>query len=185
MKRAFLTASLALALLSGCSSQGINKHWETESTLPRMGRFFLGYNGEKDGSYLDFSWRRKRDNYKTLTRHFLNLNPDNPNHNVSGGSKERPLHSILPNPFYFFDPITLFIPIDGVIGLFYEDGLQEFGRGVAMLGEPVATITTTFAHEIVAPPLAGTVTGLAKILPKRETQPAEGEEAPAEEGSAE
>lgn len=169
MKRALLTASLALAVLSGCTSQDINKHWETTSTIPRMGRFFLGYNAEKDGNYHDFAWRRKQANYKTLKRHLLNVNPDNPNHVVSSRPRERPLHGILPNPFYFFDPITLFVPIDGVIGLFYEDGLEEFGESFTQFGDPLTTVISTFAHEIVQPPLAGVVNGLASVLPRRDT----------------
>ena len=82
MKRSLVVSTLALTVLASCTStsRDINKHWEEESLVPRVGRFFLGYDSEKDGDYRDFSWRRRQAINKTMVRHFLNINPDNPNH---------------------------------------------------------------------------------------------------------
>jgi len=154
MKRALCTATLFLALVSSCATKGINEHWKAESTIPRMERFFLGYNAERDGDYLDFAWHRRQANQKTLMRHFLNINPDNPNHTTRPRSKKRPV---------IFDPAALLFP----------GGMTQLLRPVVAIGQPVKVITSTIAHELIGPPLAGMVTGLASILPKRNSEGSE------------
>ncbi|MFT5052620.1 MAG: hypothetical protein ACI8QZ_004056 [Chlamydiales bacterium] len=151
MKRALSTATLFLALLSSCASKGINQHWEAESTVPRVSRFFLGYNAERDGEYLDFAWHRRQNVQKTMMRHFMNINSDNPNHVTRPQSKTRPI---------IFDPAALL----------YPGGVSQLLRPVVAIGEPIQVITSTLVHEIIAPPLAGMVTGLASILPKRNSE---------------
>ena len=90
MNRLILAASLALGSTScymtksgydfTAAGQNVDSHWTVQSTFPRMGRFFLGYDSQRDGTYKDFAYARKQSVELTLRRHFLNHNPDNPNH---------------------------------------------------------------------------------------------------------
>ncbi len=153
MKRALIVAALA-ALSAACQSQGqdINDHWNARSNAPRITRFFLGYDGEKDGDYRDFAWERKQDINLFLRRHFLHHNPDNPNHvEWPGRYRNRPNNSPLPNPVNYFHLEGLLLgfaasgsggsfallPLDSLIGtVFEEGGYEEFWDGIGeTLGE--------------------------------------------------
>ena len=146
MKRALLVAALA-ALAASCQSTGqdINDHWNASSAAPRAARFFLGYDSEKDGEYRDFAWQRKQDINLTLRRHFMHHNPDNPNHvEWSGRYAARPKNSFGPNPvsFVHLEGLLLgfaatgagggfvILPIDSILGVFEEGGVDEFYAGI-------------------------------------------------------
>lgn len=146
MKRALLALALAASAAS-CQSTGqdINDHWNATSSAPRIARFFLGYDSGVDGDYREFAWQRKQDINLTLRRHFLNHNPDNPNHvEWTGRYAERPDNSPLPNPVSFIHLEGLLLgfaatgagggfivlPIDSILGVFEDGGADEFYNGI-------------------------------------------------------
>ena len=78
---------LLVALLPSCQSifsdsePGPNRswdHWNAESIPPRVDRFFLGYDSDKDGAYSDKLASDFAHVRKTCQRFFLNYNSDNP-----------------------------------------------------------------------------------------------------------
>lgn len=185
----FLAPLLALAAASGCatSAGAIDDHWNARSTAPRVGRFFLGYDPERDGtSYRDFAWERKQAINMTVRRHFFNHDPDNPHHPpVPSRFEPRPLNSLLPNPvpYIHWEGLILgaatlvgggsFIPlpIDSIIGTFEPgdegemSGKEEFMLGVnRTFAETFGVVTTTFVHKWIQPPVGGTVTRVDRVL---------------------
>lgn len=167
MKRSLTATLLVVSLAAGCESSGsdMNNHWSARSVPPRMQRFFLGYNADKDGTYRDFQWKRKMDLQVLMRRYLLHLNPDNPNHpEYQSRFEQRPNHSVLPNPvpyihlegvilgmvawgaglgpFGSIDWIPL--PVDSFIGTLEKGGVTEFVAGIAEVGTQVGVITTTF-----------------------------------------
>jgi hypothetical protein len=147
-------------MAAGCRSSGesMNDHWSERSVAPRVSRFFLGYDAEKDGDYRDFQWERKQDINLTLRRHFLNHNPDNPHQpDVPSRYKPRPPHSLLPNPvpyihleglllgFALMGATGTFIPlpIDSILGTLEPGGVGEFTEGVARTFHPIGVIIVT------------------------------------------
>lgn len=168
MKRSFLACALALVSVAsvGCQSSGkhMNDHWNTESVGPRVGRFFLGYNAQKDGEYRDFAYARKQDINMTLRRHLMNHNPDNPNQ-ADVIPTPRPYNSVLPDPVTFFHMEGLLIgfaayasggtfapiPVDSIIGILEPGGATEFMAGInqTFTGEDAGTVSSTSAHSWV------------------------------------
>ena len=74
-------AGIALAALaSSCVTPTANQsnHWRIESIGPRITYHFMGYDGTRDGTALDFGKSETRSVGKTLQRRLLNWNPDNP-----------------------------------------------------------------------------------------------------------
>ena len=76
-----------LALLPSCQSlfsgddPGPNRswdHWNADSIPPRVDRFFLGYDSDRDGAYSDKLKADFAHVRKTCQRVFLNYNSDNP-----------------------------------------------------------------------------------------------------------
>ncbi|MEZ6005780.1 MAG: hypothetical protein R3F33_16550 [Planctomycetota bacterium] len=141
---ALLASSLFSCNFTG-SGQHMDSHWDYKSTLPRMERFWLGYDAQQDGTYRDFQYNRKLDVEMTVMRHFLNYNPDNPNHDpMPSRHAARPDHSLLPtpwtNPLRYIHvegvllgaaaiPVTggfFPLPIDSILGTVEEGGWDEF-----------------------------------------------------------
>jgi len=151
-------ALLCGALLSGCASRGpAMDHWNLGSVGARASKSFLGYRADLDGSYRERQWQDKRDISLTLRRHLLSNNPDNPFvADDPGRSEQRPPHSILPDPLYYFHVealivagltygwlgVPLPIPIGSLIASFEPGGGSEFvqGLGVPFSGSYGGTI---------------------------------------------
>ncbi len=78
---------LLVALLPSCQSI-INQpepgpsrtwdHWNARSVPPRVDRFFLGYDADRDGAYTDKLLADYAHVRKTCQRIFFSYNPDNP-----------------------------------------------------------------------------------------------------------
>jgi hypothetical protein len=163
MKLLPLLGTASLVLATGCASQGpyVNKHWSNHSVGPSMSRAFLGYNPEFDGQYRDFAWKKKESINWTIRRHLFNHNPDNPfqteDKSLYG---PRPNNSIVPHPenYIHYEGLVMGavllgatgmfvpIPVDSVIGTFEPGGGREFGNGFHELGQPLATVTTSFFY---------------------------------------
>ena len=167
MNRSLTVLLLAISVTAGCEASGadMNRHWSASSVPPRMQRFFLGYNADKDGPYQEFQWDRKMDIQVTMRRHLLNMNPGNPNHTAYAAQFEpRPNASPLPNPipYVHLEGVILGlvgwaaglgpfgsldwipIPVDSLIGTMGPGGWNEFGAGIAQTVSPLAVITATF-----------------------------------------
>jgi hypothetical protein len=150
----FAVAALVSCVACTSNHPASHNHWSLHSVGPRMSRAFLGYDSDRDGnSYLDFQWERKQDVNRTLRRHFLNDNPENPFR--SGPPEEpapRPVNSLLPEPHRYFH-WTL---IDGPIATFAdEDGFDEFWEGVTDAFEPVSAVLGGFLYDFVQLPREG------------------------------
>ena len=132
---------LASACKTGPSSPG--DHWTLDSVPQRMVQHFTGYRSDRDGSYVDFQYRKKKSIDRTLRRHFLNNSPDSPfEADDPSQTKRRPPHSPAPDPLYYMHVESLAtgavmmglsggfvpIPIDSLIATF-DGGWDEFGRG--------------------------------------------------------
>ncbi|MDA1265048.1 MAG: hypothetical protein O2816_08215 [Planctomycetota bacterium] len=179
MKRSLLASALALvAVACQGSGQQINDHWNADSIAPRAGRFFLGYDAQKDGDYRDFAWERKQHINLTLRRHLFHHNPDNPNH-PDVAARQRPLNSLLPDPVSFIHLEGLLIgfatwtgtgsfipiPVDSLIGVLAPGGRDEFMDGITdFAGGSIGAVTSTFAHKWVKPGIAGTVTMFHRLV---------------------
>ena len=188
MNRLFLAATIALGSLS-ChmttkgydftgAGQNIDSHWRHDSVAPRIGRFFLGYDSQRDGTYKDFQHDRKQSIELTLRRHLLNHNPDNPNHaEVASRFEPRPNHSVWPNPLRYFHveslvigaallPITggvLFpIPLDSLLGTFEEGGVAEFFGQSLSTDEVITASAIPASLDMGDGTVVGTVTQVSK-----------------------
>lgn len=155
----FIAASAAITLAS-CSA-GPNRakdHWSAHSVGPRMSRAFLGYQSDVDGEYLDYAWSNKQSINKTISRHLLNDNPDNPfTMSAETPSTQRPLNSPLPNPATYFHVESLVfgglmyaamgtfipIPVDSIIATFSPGGGTEFFQGIGETVEPAGILLLT------------------------------------------
>ncbi|MEX1026083.1 MAG: hypothetical protein WD226_13495 [Planctomycetota bacterium] len=164
-RSAVLFPALLAGLLSFGSCQSApsqeHVHWNLESVGQRMSYSFLGYREDIDGSWRDKQWEDKQNINRTLRRHFLNNNPENPfqaeDPNVG---KPRPPHSILPSPLHYFHLESLAfgagmsaltgafipIPVGSLLGTFEEGGFKEFGDGI------VQSLTFSYDNELPAPP---------------------------------
>ena len=146
MKLLQILGASALLGAIGCQSQAahIHDHWSPYFIGPSMARAFLTYDAEKDGSYLDFQWRKKQDINLTIRRHLFNQNPDNPFEGEDPTVYEpRPPNSIVPRPLTYLFPL----PIDSIIGSFEEGGLEEFMQGVNTTTRPFGVLTASFLHD--------------------------------------
>ncbi len=188
MNRLFLAATLALGSLSchmttsgydfTAAGQNVDDHWSHQSVAPRIGRFFLGYDSQRDGTYRDFQHARKQSVELTLRRHFLNHNPDNPNHaEVASRFEPRPNHSVFPNPLRYFHvesiligaaltPVTggvlIPIPIDSLLGTLEVGGVAEFfGQGLSD-DEVITASAIPASLEMGDGQVVGTVTQISK-----------------------
>ncbi|HED66990.1 MAG TPA: hypothetical protein ENJ09_15720 [Planctomycetes bacterium] len=150
-----LGAGLLLAgLLSGCRSGAgdPSSHWNIDSVDNRIVKHFTGYRGPMDGSYLEYQDQKKRDIGKTLRRHFLNDNPDNPFEVDDPDRYEaRSPYGPLPDPVHWFNVESIFmgaiasgwsgtfvpIPLDSVLALFSEGGTGEFYDSMTGDWEPI------------------------------------------------
>lgn len=159
----FLAGLLAVLGSTGCQSAPSQEHvhWNLESVGPRVSYAFLGYREDLDGTWRDKQWSDKKSINKTLRRHFLNNNPDNPFQAPDPSiGKPRPPHSVLPSPLDYFHLESLFvgagmsaltgafipIPIGSLLGTFEEGGFEEFGSG---LGQ---SLTFRYDGELPSPP---------------------------------
>ncbi len=159
MRVPLLALALALPMAVSCRSNGqtLNDHWSQRSVAPRVSRFFLGYDAERDGDYRDFQWKRKQDINLTIRRHLLNHNPDNPHQPPDEGRYQpRPPHSILPNPINYIHVEGLLLgfalmgaggffplPIDSILGTLEPGGTEEFTDGISRTLHPVGVVITT------------------------------------------
>ncbi len=77
-----LLFGLLLALLPSCQSDPAPSqawdHWNAASVPPRVERFFLGYDSDKDGPYVDKLKADTEHVGQFMQRAFLNRNTDNP-----------------------------------------------------------------------------------------------------------
>lgn len=148
MKTSSIVGLGALALLSSCSSTpGTNRndHWNMRGIAPSVGNAFLSYDAERDGSYIDHQWRKKKSIDLTVRRHFFNQNPENPFQAEQPEYYEpREPHSILPRPWYYFHAESVVtgaiiyaasgafipIPVDSILGTLSPGGDEEFAEGI-------------------------------------------------------
>jgi hypothetical protein len=137
---------LALPLFAGCktglpSSQ--SDHWVIDSVPSRMSKHFTGYRKDRDGTFIDYQYQKKKHINRTLRRHFANNSANSPiEPNDPSQTSRRPPHSIAPDPLYYMGAESVFIglvtlgmsgafipiPIDSVIAT-VSGGWDEFGRG--------------------------------------------------------
>jgi hypothetical protein len=170
---ALLTAAATAILLSSCvsSPSNINDHWNDDSIAPRVARVMLGYDPDMHESYRDYQWENKLHIAKTLQRHLLNSNPDNPfQPDDPDYYAPRPNHSPLPNPLNYFHleavvigaityatgGVFIPIPIDSVIGTLEPGGEEEFVAGLTTTFRPLRQLTVSFLDDALGlPPVAG------------------------------
>jgi hypothetical protein len=155
--------------LAGCQSQAahVRDHWTGYYVGPSMSRAFLGYDPEKDGSYRDFQWRKKKDIEMTIRRHFFNHNPDNPFEAYDPTVYDpRPPNSLFPAPWRYIhveglafgaislgmSPMFMPFPIDSFIGTMEDGGSEEFMEGVGTFFKPAAVIMASFLHDALGFP---------------------------------
>ena len=155
-----LLAAGAAISLAGCSAgpNRANDHWSAHSVGPRISRVFLGYDSSRDGEYVDYQWANKQSINKTLSRHFLNDNPDNPfTMSAETPTAGRPIHSPVPNPFTYFHVESLVfgsillasggtfipIPVDSLIATFSPGGGEEFVHGIQTTMDPAGILLLT------------------------------------------
>lgn len=157
--------------LGACESQAAyqHDHWTGYSVGPSMSRALLSYNPEKDGHYIDFQWRKKKDIEMTLRRHFFNHNPDNPfEYYDPSVYAPRPNQSLLPAPWTYIhveglvfgaatlalSPVFYPIPVDSIIGSFddADRGGSEFVNGFGTAFRPGAQVTLSFIHDALGFP---------------------------------
>lgn len=149
-------AAASLLLCTACASNhpASHNHWSLHSVGPRVTRTFLGYDSERDGdSYLEFQWERKQDVNRTLRRHFLNDNPENPFR--TGAVEEpapRPVNSPLPEPHRYFHWTLIDGPIATVVD---PDGFHEFWQGIEDTGEPLSAVISAFLYDGLSLPRDG------------------------------
>ncbi|MEL6430943.1 MAG: hypothetical protein AAFR54_17300 [Planctomycetota bacterium] len=154
---AALLATTALSPSCATWADDIDDHWSIRSTLPRAMRATTGYDASLESSYRDFAWEQKRDIELAGLRYFLNWNPLNPNQDEWARLHgPRPANSLFPNPWNFIHlegfligwavtGVPVPIPVDSLIGLFEEGGLNEFtnglGKGVSWGGQKAGVNT--------------------------------------------
>lgn len=175
---ALLCAGAAALLFSSCvtSPSEANDHWNADSVAPQMSRVFLGYDPDTDGEYVDYQWENKLHIAKTLQRHFLNWNPDNPFQPEDPDYyKERPVHSPLPDPVSYFHIESLVwgaliyasggafipVPVDSLIASFSPGGPEEFVAGLSLTFRPLRVVTVSFLDDALGMPQ---VEGDAELL---------------------
>lgn len=125
-----LLALPLVALTAACTTQGAHgdDHWSQRSVSNSMGRAFLGYDESRDGNYLDFQYKKKKEFSTTLRRHFFHHNPENPFQTYDATYfRPRYPNSILPDTVTYLQD-----PISSLIGTFSEGGADEFGAGLTM-----------------------------------------------------
>lgn len=126
---------VAATLIGGCHTApgDPQSHWNVDSVPRRVTKAFTGYRGPRDGTYMEYQWRKKRANSLTLRRHFLNNNPTNP-FQVHDPSWEQaqPEFGLLMNPLYHFH-------VDSVVW-----GLVLLGTSGAFIPLPVDSLITLF-----------------------------------------
>ncbi|MCB9915682.1 MAG: hypothetical protein H6828_11115 [Planctomycetes bacterium] len=153
-------AGAAALLVTSCvsSPSAAHEHWSSRSVAPQMSRVLLGYDPDTDGEYLDYQWENKLHIAKTMQRHLLNWNPDNPfQPDDPDYYKPRPLHSPLPNPVNYFHVESMVIgaclfgagafvpvPVDSVIATLSPGGKEEFVEGLSVTFEPMRVVTASF-----------------------------------------
>jgi len=136
----------ALPLLGACQTgQPLEsgQHWTCESVPSRMMKHFTGYRADKNGAFIDFQYRKKKDINVTLRRHFANNSATNPfEANDASQTRRRPPHSLAPDPLYYMHAESVFIglgilgisgsfvpiPIESILATVFG-GWGEFGRG--------------------------------------------------------
>lgn len=133
MMKFLLLACAALPLAAGCTTQGAhgNDHWGQRSISNSIGRAFLGYEEERDGRYIDFQDKKKREFNLTIRRYFFHHNPDNP-FEVYDPSyyKERYPLALMPDTLNYVQD-----PISSVWGSLSEGGKDEASRGFNTVGD--------------------------------------------------
>lgn len=161
---ALLSAAACALLFSSCvsSPSKANDHWNNESIAPRVARVMLGYDPDVNGSYRDYQWENKLHISKTLQRHLLNWNPDNPfQKDDPDYYAPRPNHSPLPNPLTYFHIESaaigailyaaggafMPIPIDSIIGTLEPGGEEEFVAGLSTTFRPLRVLTVSFLDD--------------------------------------
>lgn len=158
-----VAASSALIFSSCVSSPSLaNDHWSSESLAPRVARVMLGYDPDEHSSYRDYQWENKLHIAKTIQRHFMNWNPDNPFQPEDPDYyAPRPNHSPLPNPLSYFHleglamgavmyatgGTFIALPLDSIIGTLEPGGAEEFVAGLSTTFKPLRVITVSFLDD--------------------------------------
>jgi hypothetical protein len=151
LRRALL-AALPLGLagllgLAGCQSAPAHatNHWNAGSLGPRFGYHMYGYRHDLSTSFQDTVWENKAHVGRTLARHFLNYNSENPFQVVRPSRVPgRPPISPLPNPVAYLFPT----PIDSIAANVAPGGPSEFAEGF------VDTFTGDFDRRGEPPPVS-------------------------------
>ncbi|MBL8857658.1 MAG: hypothetical protein JNL28_04015 [Planctomycetes bacterium] len=166
-----LLSPLALAaacFVAGCNASpdtNTHDHWNARGVGPSFTRAVLGFDADRDGSYIDYQYRNKKSIYLTMKRHLLNQNPENPfQAEDEAFYAPRPVHSILPRPWEYinFEGVAMGgiiaasggaffpLPVDSVIGTLSEGGGDEFGQGIrdTFMSER-ATASASYLHEAI------------------------------------
>jgi len=129
---------LLTGLLAGCRTNPGDpaSRWNVDAVGPRIMKAFTGYRADRDGSYLEYQERIRREQQTTLRRHLFNNNPDNP-FEVSDAqlTKPRPPFGPLPNPVRFV----------GVDGLALGGVMLAWTGGFIPI--PLNSIITLFTSE--------------------------------------
>ncbi len=160
--RAALLATLAFAVAPGCSSPSkADDHWNIDSVGPRVVYAFTGYEADDWKNYREFAWSKKANINRTIQRHLLNWNPDNPNQPIDESRWEpRPTNSILPKPHWYIhlEGVALGavvyaaggaffpIPADSIFGTFEKGGGDEFFEGIERTLTPGKKLTASYAE---------------------------------------
>jgi hypothetical protein len=168
---ALLLAASGALLFSSCvaSPSQANDHWDSDSIAPRISRVMLGYDPDQYENYREYQWENKLHIAKTLQRHLLNHNPDNPfQPDDPDYYAARPNHSPLPNPLNYFHLEALAfgaimyasggvfypIPVDSIIGTLEPGGEDEFVAGLNTTFRPLRVITVSFLDDALGLPAA-------------------------------
>ncbi|MFT7669871.1 MAG: hypothetical protein ACI8X5_002578 [Planctomycetota bacterium] len=130
----------------------------------------LGYDADVDGSYREYQWQNKLHIAKTLQRHLLNWNPDNPfQESDPDYYAARPINSPLPNPLNYFHVESVVmgavilasggtfipLPIDSIIGTLEPGGEEEFVAGLSTAFMPLRVLTVSFLDDALNLPAYG------------------------------
>ncbi len=168
MKSLALCSVAALLCLAGCRTSVTQQHnhWRASHVAPRLSHHFLaGYDAYEDGRYVDFRWEETQNINRTIQRHFLNTNYDNPfQPDDPNRFRPRPAHSILPYPWRYIhleglalgalllNPTTdmfITLPVGALIATLDRGGKDEFVDGLETTFEPLGVLTASFVHHTI------------------------------------
>lgn len=137
----WLAALPLVALTAACTTQGEHgdEHWSQRSITNSMSRTFLGYDESRDGDYIDFQYKKKKEFNTTCRRYFFHHNPYNPFETYDPSYfRPRYPHSIVPDTVTYIQE-----PLSSVIGTMSEGGGDEWAAGMKMMATGVDESSTS------------------------------------------